>query len=190
MKRYLIITLILVIAATIPITAKQENISLGPYKATFDLNITEPYNTSFQDQHSETYNGAPLTGYYVTYQNSSSKEAMVIGVVHYEEQFDTKYEDDIKILKDYLAKLCNDQDARIVDRKIDGHDGYLYVSNSCYPFNEAFIAHYWIDEVDGYGNTSCMILSTFPWNNGTLNLLKTIHIEELSQENEIRELKA
>jgi hypothetical protein len=181
MKKYLIITLILVIAATFPITAKQENISLGPYRATFDLNITEPCSIkNLESYNGETYEGTPATTYATGI--ACGKELTMIVIMHYDLQLDTKNRPDEKSKINFLAKKCNDEVA-IYNRKIDGNNGSLCVSSNCVgyePSKRLFYADYWIDEVNNMGNTHCSIFSSLPWDKGTLSLLKTIHIEETS----------
>ena len=57
-------------------------------------------------------------------------------------------------------------------RTIDGQDGLLGVVGDG-DFFEALYSK----EVNGYGNILIKIISTFPWNKGTENLLKTIKME-------------
>lgn len=184
MMRYIIIALILVLVTAFPITAKEENISLGPYDVTFDLNITENYIVNISEpKHSETLGGIPLTQYAATV--GSDNYLACIAVSHYDEPFDTNNETDVKHSLKFLSEWCDDPDAITYNRKIDGHDGFLsHTSNCGFQFardpqhRDVFFANYWVDEADNFGNTTCMIISSFPWDEGTLSLLKTIHVEE------------
>jgi hypothetical protein len=61
---------------------------------------------------------------------------------------------------------------------IDGHQGYL--TRYC-KYSKAlwgFIPQYLLDSTKGSGSIECLIASTYPRDNGSSELLKTIHIEK------------
>ena len=186
MIKQLMAVLILIFLFTSTVAAESDSVTIGPYKVSFDLNIFENYSIDTTGpKDSETlYDNTPFRGYFVTV--NSSKYYAIISISRFGRIMYTKNETDMQNQKAVLASACDDQYVHTINQRIDGHDGLMSMSNNCNLKNfghighNTFLAEYWIDEVDNYGNTSCMILSSFPWENGTASLLKTIHVEELS----------
>jgi len=57
-------------------------------------------------------------------------------------------------------------DSPIIKRVIDGRNGIIGSTGSVYA------AAWWVDN-----NMSVVVDSSFPWDDGTLSLLKSIHVE-------------
>jgi hypothetical protein len=57
---------------------------------------------------------------------------------------------------------------------IDGQPGILVVGEGSRHLSDYFYWHYYMND-----QTSIMGWNTMPWDNGTLEFLKTIHIEKI-----------
>lgn len=169
MKKY-VLALALLVALSMMASAGQVNEKLGPYKLSFDLNITDPYNlVVYPAMAKETYAGTGYTEYQMEINDTvppipgswSVKKHFLITIDHYESTFASI---DRKTLESY--------DKTVYNRTIDGKDGFLIVQSfPAFPELNIFHLAYLLDP-----QTVVIAESGFPWDEGTLQLLKTIHI--------------
>jgi hypothetical protein len=166
----LILSLLLVSVSS----AKQESLTMGPYKVSFDLNTTQEYsiNNTIPVQYGETYGGTS----YVIYQiiiNDSNNSASIL--VNY---FANQMEKDIDTIKSNIESSSYEHNKydRTYYRTIDGKLGVLGVGENYAEDSPQFYAEYW-PMFNVSGDTGIRIFSSYPWDDGTLSLLKTIHVE-------------
>jgi hypothetical protein len=166
-----------------PILAESEEISVGPYNISFNLNTTMDYNLTpnpvVEDNDSSLYR---LT---ISFDNDTIAD---VGVVAYK---DWKYgEYPCTFWQGSYLRAAKDsgeiQDGSVSEATIDGKEGIVIRQEI---FNESedrvinsTIARYWLDaeEIEGYGlmaaKTEVQMVSLLP-ENLTDDLLNTIHVE-------------
>lgn len=156
--------------------AKQESLTMGPYKVSFDLNTTHEYsiNNTIPVEYAETYGGIS----YVSYQTeiNDSNNIAFITISYFSSNQMNKDIDEMKsnIRDTLLNSPYYDYDT--YDRIIDGKSGILGVGENYEGDSNRFIAQYW-PMFNMSGDTKVSINSYYPWDDGTLGLLKTIHVE-------------
>jgi hypothetical protein len=163
----LIMSLLLIMVSS----AKQESLTMGPYKVSFDLNTTDKYYVSHGPiNHEETYGGIKyvmFTGFISS--NGSSYANIEITCVDSNE-IDRSLDKAKSGIKD-LLQANGFHYVDIYNRVINGEPGILEVGKN-YGGDVLFCASYWL-----LNNTCIMIQSNYPWDDGTLSLLKTIRVE-------------
>ena len=173
MRIFLAATIILLVLA-LPICAKPESVETGPYKVNFDLGIKEPYEIEvYPGIPKETYAGASYTEYNIIINNTAppkegfnvDKYAQII-ISHYEDPFTLNKEEFKKVYDQWKSYVT------IYDRAIDNKDGLLVVT-SLFGFNK-FSFVYQMDPQNVVGADS-----TYPWEEGTMGLIKSIHVEKI-----------
>jgi len=176
-KNYLIMILIMCFALIMPIVAEQENLALGPYKVSFDLGIedrmkwivSDPINSESMDgsltytQYSATML-ADLTEseFYAELKRlgrTPSSDSVIIKIEQYNSTSDVSMNGTTALINSPI---------RISKRTIDGRNGTIGTVGTVY------LAAWWVEN-----NTSAAVSSSFPWDKGTLSLLKTIHVEKI-----------
>ena len=154
--------------------AKEESLIMGPYKVSFDLNTTQKYsiNNTIPVEYGETYGGIP----YVVYRTiiSAKNDSAAIYVNYFANKMNTNNDKTKSEIRDSSSSWFFDFD--IYDRIIDGQSGVLGVGESDRLGGSVFDAIYW-SAFNTTGDTKVKITSFLPWENGTLSLLKTIHVE-------------
>lgn len=152
-------------------TAKNETFIMGPYMVSFDLNLTQEYNAKNETKHLETYSGIKYDAYIIEL-NSDGNFAL-ISIAYYNDTMNKSIEDMRPNGEDFLRSL-NNYNIKTHNRTIDNQPGVLSIgansNGDC-----MFAAQYWAS-LTKYGDTSILIKSNYPWDNGTLSLLKTIHV--------------
>ena len=169
----LIIILIMSFALIVPTIAEQENLALGPYKVSFDMDIDNlkwdisgpttsetlagSTDTSYEAIRSKSYPGYPLAIYIAEYNFSASEGPG-------DQQFSQKTVDNA------LRNLgCTD--IAVKRRSIDGHNAAIGQGID-ETGQDIYMVDWWMD------NATVDIYSYYPWDEGTLSLVKTIHIEK------------
>ncbi len=176
MKKLMIFLVILVLISLSP--AKQEAVTLGPYKVSFDLNTTQEYNINVSKPiHSETYGDIKYTAYMFDLEDSSSNIPLArITVFSYN---DSSMDKSIKKMdsstKQSLYSLGY-HNIKTNYRIIDETQGILGTGDR-YDAPSLFFAVYWPNTFNNLGDTWVSIRSIYPWEPETLSLLKTIHVE-------------
>jgi len=157
-------------------SAKQESLIMGPYKVSFDLNTTQAYNinNAIPATYGETYGGISYVTY-TTQINDSNNTALIIISYFSSNQMDKEIYAMKSSIQDSLSNSPY-YDSDIYDRTIDGNAGILGVGENFKGDSQRFLAEYW-PMFNASGDTKIRIQSGYPWENGTLSLLRTIHVE-------------
>jgi hypothetical protein len=157
--------------------ASPDSIATGPFKISFDLGFTKENYIVTVDlpKEEESLSGEMSTLYKIKIENKTglTRFANIVITDHQEEQKIPTAEE----MASFLRPLLIDMDAENVEattRKIDGTVGaiasgdYLVFKFYHATYNPSF---------DPY-HISVIIDSVYPWEEGTLQLLKTFHIEK------------
>lgn len=170
----LLAVLVLVLMLGGAVVAIPEAIVMGAYKVSFDMGRNVPLDWNVTGPiESETLDGISYTEF--------SAESMVdypltIRItVRSTNETGPLNQTEINNAKNNIAGLLkNCIDERIVDRVIDGTRGVIGAGFDS-DANEQFYIACWKDNQTAYD------ISTYrPWENGTLSLLKTIHVERIT----------
>jgi hypothetical protein len=157
--------------------AENESLIAGPYKISFDLNATHSANNT-TETHSETFSGSRYDAYTIMLNNSNN--FAFITALHFAENLSNNMSKDDKgvyFVEDFLLGFdC--YNITMHERTIDNRSGVISVgvdSNG----NPMYAAQYrpMLDASCIKGETEVLIVSNYLWDDGTLSLLKTIHVE-------------
>jgi hypothetical protein len=163
-----VLILVYLLLISVP-SAKNESLIMGPYNVSFDLNTTQPYLVNNSTKHSETYWGTKYDTY--TIMLNSSRNFALITVVDFK-YMKQSANDTQSGVEDFLQGLSYNH--TINNRTIDDQSGILGIGvNSAGDF--MYAAQYW-PTFKASCNTNVLIVSNYPWDDGTLSLLKTIHV--------------
>lgn len=148
--------------------AEPYNIMMGPYYVSFDLGPKAEISTIGlpEETDTETQTGSPFKTYDINIKGNYSEAQ--ISISNYRHGVKTTP----RAVLDLVAKQNNNLYPTISDRWIDGHLGAICDLNIGL-INEPVTTAVWI--LDNY--SAAYLSSTYPWDEGTLSLLKTIHIE-------------
>ena len=155
-------------------TAKQESISAGPYNVSFNLSTADPYYIKIlQPAAKETYSGMPYTEYDIEINDTiplkpglNINRLVSIDISHFQGQEGFNAGDIARSLEPYRAFIT------LYNRTIDDKAGFLEVI-SIMGVNK-FSFGYSLDS-----QTVVAVSSMFPWEEGTMDLVKTFHVEEV-----------
>jgi hypothetical protein len=165
----IIISFLLLVSLSL---ARPEILVTGPYKITFDPNITEDYRINNISKQGETYCGIKYQAY--TAMIIGNNSFVLVTVIPFTEKVSKDINDTIYSVEDFLYRYECDN-VRVHERVIDNQSGIVGIGeNSNGDF--ALAAEYWL-MLDKSCDTNVLIESTFPWDKQTLSLLNTIHVE-------------
>lgn len=160
--------------------AKYESLTIGPYRISYNLESTQPHSISNATKHSETYCGEKYHAY--TTMLSSNGNFAFITIADFEEDnmskspFSTKSE-----IEDFLQGFSY-YNIRFYNRTVDNQEGVLGVGVN-HNGDLMYAAQYWMKSdatcINASTCTNVLIESNYPWDNGTLSLLKTIRVEPI-----------
>lgn len=164
-------------------SAENDSVTTGPYKVSFDLGIPKSsYKLSISPaKASESLGGEKSTEYSIEIINKTGTfRRASIALTHNEEDQIVPSADEMAA---WLNKLWSgspeNSDIITTTRRIDGVIGATgsFVST----FNDMGIQNYGSLYYTYFDPRKlvCEIYSAYPWDEGTLQLLKTIHIEKL-----------
>jgi hypothetical protein len=154
--------------------AMTKTVDLGPYKVSFDLGV--PCSIKVQEPtESEDLAG----GKYVKYQADikSGNEIAGITLMDYNPSELCNLVETDQIYLKYSLNTMGCQGVQVSPRTIDGIPGALGYALIPPALVQVYYAEYWPDYKQDCGSLRCNILSFFPWDEGTLNLIKSIHVE-------------
>jgi len=183
MRRYLILLVILAVIlltalVSLPALAKPESFELGSYKVSYDIINTSEHNISIaKPRYSETFSGITYVGYGAQLTFAQPRFLVTIAIIEY--KYPILLEPSIGTTNKLLSANSDCRKVITLRRNIDGYRGYITNSSDCRNDTQGFVAQFLLDGVGDSGKTECLIASTYPWENGTSSLLKTIHIERL-----------
>lgn len=156
-------------------SADPDGMMIGPYNVSFDLNTSDKYDVGIiqKPEVMEGYGGDEFLR--CSFRIASEKNEDHAASIQLEAvKRETSYDE----LKSRLDNLPLPLD--VFDRVIDGHPGVCGVGHGVgVGGTDMHIALYCPPvSPEGFAATVCTIASTLPWDEGTLQLLKTIHIEK------------
>ena len=165
------VLIVLLISCT---NATEVNEILGPYKVSFSLPVDIKTNKSVD--YGESYGGIEYTFFNLGLYNTTNDSKMgSLWIVDYNSTISTDFVNLSDSFKTFLKNIGYTE-ARDYSRMIDGRHGVLVEGDGALSFPQAFWWLYYFDNhalVSGY--------SLLPWNEGTLQLLKTIHVEKINE---------
>ncbi len=166
----------ILIAQIMSVAAEPVSFTLGSYKVSFDLNTRdEPKVVVAKPIYSATFNGILYTGYGAQVLQVEPPHSLItVVIMQYKGLINLGSED--SMTKRLLSDNGGCKEVATTKRVIDGHQGYLTTSSECQNSTQGYVAQYMLDDIKGSGKVECLIASTYPWENGTSSMFKTIHI--------------
>lgn len=181
MKKLILLLVALVCLQTLAL-AVPNSITAGPYKVTFDIGIPrDAYTISVREsKETESLSGENITIHFIQIGSDMEKQRMASVLVT---ESDVPREIPAqRELVETVKKMFLQTDPKYIvqaaGRTIDGFDGAVasgVVHDGIYRSDENYIAIYYISALDAVS-----ITSSYPWDAGTLSLLKTIHVEKIN----------
>lgn len=171
MKKIICLACILAFFVVGDAGAVPQNVTLGPYNMTFDIGFDEPINGSCMEVVlAESYDGSK----YNTYEFRSgdgvsvSMDVMVTPGKQWMRFSADHWEDVVSSLR------LNGMHATAYPRVFGDDPGHVLVVKDPVSGDEAYAARY----VTLNRTADVSIFSGYPWDEGTTNLLNSIHIEK------------
>lgn len=162
---------------------ENDSVTTGPYKVSFDLGVPHnTYNVTISEPKStESLSGDKSIDYNIKIQNATglSNQAYV-SITYYETvQVIPTSDDQENVIRSVLVNFPNAYNVETANRVIDDSSGAIgsedvYISGSKL---KIYGAEYRPKFDPAHLNV--IISSLMPWDEGTLQLLKTIHIEKV-----------
>jgi hypothetical protein len=168
---------------TMPCIAVPDSVVTGPYKVTFDLGTPkEAYKVNVAaPKTTESLSGDIRTTFNIEFINNSglTRRAGLI-LTSYENDVIIPTQDElVRLEENTLSQLSNTYNIEAARRKIDGYDGAV-ASGTTWISSE-------VGAVDVYSavyrpslTMNVGLYSFYPWDEGTLSLLKTVHVEMIN----------
>ena len=156
--------------------AEPDSVNMSPYMVTFDLGVpTSSYEVSVsRPVKSETLAGDSSTDYVFEISDKwTDAHYFTVGVYvkSYDSQ-DVLTPDSLLVILESTLRDMGGENIQSAIRTIDGRDGCVA---SCDVGDFTFYAAQYV--ISTYPCTYVVIASTYPWDEGTLSLIKTIHVE-------------
>lgn len=173
----MIANLVIIMALLLPCIAEPDSVTTGPYKVNFDLGLPKgAYTIEISDpKATETLAGNGNTRYHIEFTNKTGiTRGGYISLTTYEDELIIPTSDElVRALRLAFSKALIDVQA--AGRKIDGHNGAVVSGTSIISGVkvDTYVARYYLSST-----TIVDLMSSYPWDEGTLSLLKTIHIEK------------
>jgi hypothetical protein len=159
-------------------SAENDSVNAGPYRISFDLGLPQDaYKVDIgEPKESETLGGNRFTEYRVQIINETGPRLILLNLNRFEKDQAIPTGSEIEqMLRSIESSRAYDIDA--ASRIIDGSAGAVRSAkiDSYGSTTETYLASYF-PKFDP--KLIVVIFSSYPWDEGTLNLLKTIHIEK------------
>lgn len=171
MKKIAIMVFLTLLA--MPCIAEQDSIITGPYNVSFDLGIPSnaySLNIGVPTEGVDPSDGKKYIAYNIAIGNKTGLTRIVtISMVEYEEDLIIPNATDMKRVITKMAPSSSN----VRERVIDGFNGVIASIHST--DESKFLAVYY-----PCNRTIAVIISNYPWEEGTLQLLKTISIENIN----------
>lgn len=176
----LIITIaFLVLSIMIPCIAEPDSITTGPYNVSFDLGIPKDAYTVevAEPKEEESLAGNAYTTYDIQLRNKTpSSQWAVITLVSYDDKQKIPSQDDLlKSTKLAVLQIGDISNLNGAKRRIDGHDGAVAFGKVNALDMETYLAIYYPSQTE-----KVLIGTMYPWDEGALQLLKTIHVKKIN----------
>lgn len=172
------LVLIVLMSLTILSSAIPDSVITGPYSISFDLGLPkDAYTVKIADpKNAETTSGNVQTQYSLEILNRTGTNRMAAISIANAPQTLLTLDEMVTNAKLNMQNFgFSDIEATAVE--IDGKNGsicmgYYFINKAK---NEVYLANYYPDQ-----NTSASITSSYPWDEGTLSIIKTIHIARIN----------
>jgi len=164
---------------TVPCIAIPDSVMTGPYKISFDLGIPKEayYVTVLDPKEKESLGGDKSIDYVVNIKNVTGIPRLARITLSKQEIERFLTPEEMKMsMGSYLPEIgLTDIETSV--REIDGEQGAIGAGDIDISGLEVkmYIASYY-----PFKDTLVFITSSYPWDEGTLQLLKTIHIEKIT----------
>jgi hypothetical protein len=169
--------LILLFVLIGPAMGTLEEVKLGPYNVSFDMNTTSEYDISVEGPTAGTSSdGVGFRRYNLTVDGDEGFAFLVL--TEYDHPMKAGIEADLEIVNDVLKSAACD-DPKLYQPLIDGESGVL---GSCrYPSGSLLVVASYshggeTEDGEYLAQTNCRVLSSFPWEI-TRDMLYTLHVE-------------
>jgi hypothetical protein len=182
MKKFVLL-LAALICTQVAAIAAPDNVTTGPYKISFDLGIPkDAYTTKIAEiKESESLSGKKSIEYGFTITNLTGMGRILSLSLHNYEKEQTKmFGSDLELVIKAVLRSYDVQGIETATREIDGTNGAIASGKAYFsgiPI-KMFMAGYQPQNGTEV-HDMVFILSSFPWDKGTLSLLKTIHVDKV-----------
>lgn len=161
--------------------AVPDSIVTGPYKVSFDLGVPHKnYNISvLEPKSTELLSGENCTVYNIQIQYAVGiTRVMLIAIVYYDSvQTTPTQEEEEYIVRNILVNQEAGSNIKTAMRTIDNSSGAVGLAAG-HRWTTSYVAQY-RPKFDS-SHVKVIFFSFIPWDEGTLQLLKTIHIEKIN----------
>lgn len=180
--KILSVILMVLVCVTTMVSAVHDSTVVGPYNISFDLGIPkDSYKVIISDpRQEESLNGDISTVYLIVIRTESiPSNTCMIHLSESDSALQKASQESLgRAARDILSNEFQASNLEVAPRTIDGSDGavaagYLAgdkIYNSIYNVNIGPVPRHLV----------CKIFSDYPWEEGTLSLLKTIHVEKVN----------
>lgn len=176
-----ICTLLLLVLVAATAGAEPDSFQTGPFEVSFDLGLNKSeYDITMDEPFvEETLSGKFLNKYKTNILKNSGEEFAAAQIIV--TTFDTPQKASPALMEETLLEMesenPNNYNLNSAQRIIDGQQGVIV---SEYSVNLPDIAYNAMYLIRSDPETPLVqIISLFPWNEGTLSLLKTIHVRRV-----------
>lgn len=182
MTKRLVLVALLTACLAANVSAEEDSVIVGSYKVNFDLGMSgNPYTVTVAEPKTTSLLAGNISAKYeinIINDTGITRFAYII-LTQYKEKQSIPSPEEMQIaMKQVIASQNHTNNVQASIRTIDGTQGAV-ASCEYTPFGfiiDAAMALYYPEL--GERKLECMITSTYPRNEGTSNLLKTIHIEK------------
>ena len=174
-NKFCIMAILTILALAVPICAKSESIIMGPYTVSFDMGNVGGYTINEKPpQLVENLYGERFTIYQANIVGGFSKAT--IGINEYDNPVINNAGDALTSVLKSSSNLCGEP--MVIARIIDGKPGVLG-SIDCFG-SISYLALYPLDYLSKSNNMTSAVMfeSSYPWDEGTSSLVKSIHVEK------------
>lgn len=164
-------------ALLVPCLAVPDFVLSGPYNISFDLSISKDYYKVIisDPEEGELLSGDVTTTYQISILRPNSTGDLLVTL---SESNSTLPASTPTVFAQYAKKELSDMGAthiEVAERAIDGTK--CGIASGKWSLGEVYSARFNVKAAHPSRHLVCAIFSTCPWDEGTLQLLKTIHIK-------------
>ena len=185
-KVIMALALVMLLSLSVLASAENDSVTTGSYKISFDIGLKHIDHTVIVDppKETESLDGTKYTDFVINITNKTKKglfpQSIIILLTRFDKEIKPITADQIILgLTSHGEKY-----SETAKRQIDGVEGTILVGDLTFMEGPITIDNSKMYQVYYYpasdpNHLVCKISSLFPWDKGTLQLLKTIHIEKV-----------
>lgn len=181
MKKLILIISVALLLSAMAI-AEPDSLMIGPYKVSFDLGLPRSSYiiTTEGPTTKESLSGETSTIYDINIQNQTGISRTASITLDFVKGKKTKgAPEELELAMKYMLAGYNVYNIDSAARTIDGNQGAVASGDlEKYGRKMNIFTAYYYRELNTTGRLDCIITSTYPWDEGTLQLLKTVHAEK------------